>query len=152
MDGVQKMLQSQQLTFAFVGVAPSLIILYGVAGWLRSLFGRTITGRKRATKAERRQAWMTMRSIDKLVPTHLTPSKRLNLEDDQRLGLLLIQLQALRTYATEKGGVLSNDATMRREFLTDVRALERSTDSEQQIRIVSRMWTTWAPVLRWSEF
>jgi hypothetical protein len=35
--GIDKLLRSQELTFAFVGVAPSLVVLYIAGGWLRSL-------------------------------------------------------------------------------------------------------------------
>jgi nuclear-control-of-ATPase protein 2 len=32
------LLRSQQLTFAFVGVAPSVLILYGLGGWLKGVW------------------------------------------------------------------------------------------------------------------
>jgi nuclear-control-of-ATPase protein 2 len=32
------LLRSQQLTFAFVGVAPSVLILYGFGGWLKGVW------------------------------------------------------------------------------------------------------------------
>lgn len=41
MSGINKLLKSQELTFAFVGVAPALAIVYLAGGWLRGfLFGR----------------------------------------------------------------------------------------------------------------
>jgi len=32
------LLRSQQLTFAFVGVAPSVLVLYGIGGYLRGVW------------------------------------------------------------------------------------------------------------------
>lgn len=32
------LLRSQQLTFAFVGVAPSVLVLYGFIGWARGVW------------------------------------------------------------------------------------------------------------------
>ena len=39
------LLRSQQLTFAFVGLAPSLLILYGLGGWAK----RVWTGERRGS-------------------------------------------------------------------------------------------------------
>lgn len=38
MSGIDKLLRSQELTFAFVGVAPALAIVYLAGGWLKELF------------------------------------------------------------------------------------------------------------------
>lgn len=59
MDGIEKMLRSQQLTFGFVGVAPSLLVLYAFGNWARGLM-RTDGGKKKA-KEEKRKCWMTLR-------------------------------------------------------------------------------------------
>lgn len=44
------LLRSQQLTFAFVGLAPSLLVLYGLGGWMRGLWRgeKRGKGRKRS--------------------------------------------------------------------------------------------------------
>jgi len=36
LEGIDKLLRSQELTFGFVGVAPSLAILYVIGGWIKS--------------------------------------------------------------------------------------------------------------------
>lgn len=36
--GIDKLLKSQELTFAFVGVAPAIGILYAVGGYLRQVW------------------------------------------------------------------------------------------------------------------
>jgi hypothetical protein len=63
MNGIEKMLQSQQLTFAFVGVAPSLIILAGLGRWAAALAQgrRSVVGKD--VKQATRLAWGTMRFV-----------------------------------------------------------------------------------------
>jgi nuclear-control-of-ATPase protein 2 len=41
------LLRSQQLTFAFVGLAPSLLVLYGLGGWMRGLWRGEKRGKSR---------------------------------------------------------------------------------------------------------
>lgn len=53
------MLRSQQLTFGFVGVAPSLIVLVALTQWVRSLFSGE--GSKKNLKEVRLRNWSTMR-------------------------------------------------------------------------------------------
>ena len=59
--GIDKLLKSQELTFAFVGVAPSLAIVYGVYNYFRGIwkggYGRTKYGGARA----RTSSWLAMR-------------------------------------------------------------------------------------------
>lgn len=61
MDGIEKMLHSQQLTFGFVGVAPSILVLYGFGSWARGMMRRD--GGKKKVKEERRKCWMTLRCV-----------------------------------------------------------------------------------------
>lgn len=61
LSGIDKLLKSQELTFAFVGVAPALAIVYVTAGYLRGIWsggrGRGVYGGKR----QRTRAWVYMR-------------------------------------------------------------------------------------------
>jgi hypothetical protein len=41
------LLRSQQLTFAFVGLAPSLLVLYGIGGWLKRVWNGEKRGKTR---------------------------------------------------------------------------------------------------------
>lgn len=66
MDGIEKMLKSQQLTFGFVGVAPSMLVLAVLGRWVRGLT-RTDGGRKRRNEGKRR-CWMTLRCVKSLSP------------------------------------------------------------------------------------
>lgn len=61
LSGIDKLLKSQELTFAFVGVAPALAVVYGFAGYAKSLWvggrGRGVYGgRKRRVRV-----WLAMR-------------------------------------------------------------------------------------------
>lgn len=56
---IEKMLRSQQLTFGFVGVAPSMIILVALSQWVRGVFSRD--GSKKNLKEIRLRNWSTMR-------------------------------------------------------------------------------------------
>ena len=60
MNGIEQMLKSQQLTFAFVGVAPSMVLLYGIVRWLRNLSG---TADSSSTVALRKRVWYSLRCI-----------------------------------------------------------------------------------------
>lgn len=59
MDGIEKMLKSQQLTFGFVGVAPSMLILVAFGKWVRGMT-RSDGGAKRKAE-ERKKCWMVVR-------------------------------------------------------------------------------------------
>lgn len=59
MDGIEKMLKSQQLTFGFVGVAPSMLILALVGRWVQGLLKSDGSRRRRGD--EKRRCWMVIR-------------------------------------------------------------------------------------------
>ena len=61
LSGIDKLLKSQELTFAFVGVAPAFAIVYLVLGLLGGLLGG-IGGRGRyGGSRRRREVWNVMR-------------------------------------------------------------------------------------------
>lgn len=63
LSGIDKLLKSQELTFAFVGVAPALAIVYAAAGYVRGIWsGGKGQGRYGGT-ARRSGVWLTMRSV-----------------------------------------------------------------------------------------
>lgn len=63
LSGIDHLLRSQELTFAFVGVAPSLLVLYLLSGWVRAFLsgagGLALGGRSRAEG--RRRSWESIR-------------------------------------------------------------------------------------------
>ena len=60
--GIDKLLKSQELTFAFVGVAPALGIVYLLGGSLITLAQGTGKGRYGETQ-KRAAAWSAMRYV-----------------------------------------------------------------------------------------
>jgi nuclear-control-of-ATPase protein 2 len=61
LTGIDRLLKSQELTFAFIGVAPAFAIVYVVGGFLRRLvFG----GRARhGGKLRKLSVWLAMRFV-----------------------------------------------------------------------------------------
>ncbi|WVQ98162.1 hypothetical protein IAU59_005284 [Kwoniella sp. CBS 9459] len=124
------LLRSQQLTFAFVGVAPSFLVLYGLGGWFRGVW----RGEKRG-KGRRRQYFNGVRSIERLLIT--SPKDAQEMSDKDR-GLLIVSVSGLRTWATGLGG------DNREGFMDDLRLVEdpRLTRGDK-LRVVERIWRSW---------
>ncbi|EIW71171.1 hypothetical protein TREMEDRAFT_27296 [Tremella mesenterica DSM 1558] len=126
------LLRSQQLTFAFVGVAPSVLILYGLGGWLRGVY----RGEKRG-KTRRRRYFNGMRSVD-LERLLITSPKSEEKMSDEAHGLLIVSVSGMRTWAAGLGGA------SREAFLEDLRMVE---DTEllrrDKLRVLDRIWRCW---------
>jgi len=167
MDGIEKMLKSQQLTFGFVGVAPSMLILIAVGRWARGLT-RSDGGAKKKAE-ERKKCWMVMRYvfsapevsrrvlilIDRrrqldLLLSPPRPSQTLTSSTTQ--GLVLLSLSSLRSYAYSPQ-FPSRDTQLLSSFLEDIRALEdlgaRAGKEERKI-LIGRL-RRWGTVLGWEE-
>ena len=140
MNGIEKMLQSQQLTFAFIGVAPSIIILVGAVRYVRSLFNVNPRGSSRA-KMEKRRAWLALRAVDKLFQEEDTGA-----HDDHLTGSTLLHLQVLRDFAASNAFPIKNKV-IRQDFVGDVRDLEVTSADRLRRRKIDRFWRTWSPVL-----
>ena len=67
LSGIDKLLKSQELTFAFVGVAPVIAITYAIGGLLARIWegGRGIG--KYGGRHRRTIAWLLMRYVDWLI-------------------------------------------------------------------------------------
>jgi nuclear control of ATPase protein 2 len=161
--GIDKLLRSQELTFAFVGVAPALSLVYIMGDYLGRLFtsnrGHVGGGRRRRTAA-----WLTVRRIERLLiaqlrtrrdhPHHTdTQEEHHNDEDTKGMippltaGLLLLSVSSLREYA-EKW--LPPRSRLREGFLEDVGDLEDPRlGREEKMRVVERMWRSWGHALGW---
>ncbi|GAA6003126.1 hypothetical protein JCM10207_001761 [Rhodosporidiobolus poonsookiae] len=152
MDGIEKMLKSQQLTFAFVGVAPSMLVLALFGRWARGMVRSEGGGRGRREMA--RRGWLTLRQLDLLLSpprtahsshlTHPHPSPALT------QGLILLSLSHLRSYARSRA-FPSRDTQLRAAFLEDIRAVEddaaQAGTGERKV-LVGRLWR-WSGVLGW---
>ncbi|KAJ3573989.1 hypothetical protein NP233_g2060 [Leucocoprinus birnbaumii] len=135
LTGIDRLLKSQELTFAFVGVAPALAIVYLVGGAISGIWnggkGRGRYGRLN----KRRGVWDSMRRIERLLITQ--PA------DNQQVaplpsGLLLLSLSRLRTYAVK---YLPPNSRLREGFLEDLGDLENpDLGRDAKLEVVHRMW------------
>ncbi|PCH40219.1 NCA2-domain-containing protein [Wolfiporia cocos MD-104 SS10] len=150
--GIDKLLKSQELTFAFVGVAPALAIVYVAGGYFRSVW-RGGRGRGRyGGKHRLASVWLKMRRIERLLicspasPTSHSSSSVSSLPP-LTAGLLLLSSSHLRAYAEQ---YLPARSRLREGFLEDVGDLEDPTLGRvEKLRVVERMWRSWGAVLGW---
>jgi len=175
LSGIDKLLKSQELTFAFVGVAPVIAITYAVGGLLAWIWkgGRGIGrygGRHRRTIA-----WLLMRCANTftVLSPSLTPHARrierllifqphshhstdgttaLRLNPGDSLppltsGLLLLSVTQLRYYGE---ACLPLSSRIREGFLEDVKDLEDPRlGRNDKLRVLDRMWKSWGTTLEW---
>ena len=147
--GIDKLLKSQELTFAFVGVAPALSFVYVAGGYFRGLFaGASRYGYLGGTR-RRTAAWLAMRRIERLLITqpHTHDGGRKGAIPHLTAGLLLLSVSSLRQYAETW---LPPRSRLREGFLEDVGDLEDpALDREEKMRVVERMWRSWGHALGW---
>ncbi|KAI0345995.1 NCA2-domain-containing protein [Trametopsis cervina] len=147
-SGIDKLLKSQELTFAFVGVAPAMTIAYITLGYLRSLWfgskGRSrYGGRKRCAGV-----WQIMRRVERLLINNHQHKDNTTIEP-RVTGLLLLGTTQLRHYAEHH---LPKNSRIREGFLQDVKDLENSSMGRtEKLRVVDRMWKSWGDVLGWRQ-
>ncbi|KAL1950062.1 hypothetical protein VTO73DRAFT_5184 [Trametes versicolor] len=159
LSGIDKLLKSQELTFAFVGVAPALAIVYAFAGYLRNLWSGGKGRGRYGGKAKRGSVWVTVRRIERLLIAHpeshhhRAHSKAVSNSSPSTVspltsGLLLLSVTHLRKYAET---TLPANSRLREGFLDDVADLEDPTlGRAEKLRVVDRMWRSWGEVLGWS--
>ncbi|KAI0632031.1 NCA2-domain-containing protein [Trametes polyzona] len=159
LSGIDKLLKSQELTFAFVGVAPALAIVYALAGYVRNLWTGGKGRGRYGGKAKRGSVWLTMRRIERLLiaqpDSHHHRAHPAALGDRSpsavsplTSGLLLLSVTHLRKYAET---TLPANSRLREGFLEDVADLEDpSLGRTDKLRVVDRMWRSWGEVLGWS--
>ncbi|KAF8073730.1 NCA2-domain-containing protein [Lyophyllum atratum] len=155
--GIDKLLKSQELTFAFVGVAPALAIVYLLGGSLMAVLGggrgRGRYGGKHAISG----VWSAMRRTERLLVSQVGSHHR---KDDEAKdgassippltsGLLLLSVARLRTYAETH---LPPRSRLREGFLEDVGDLENpDLGRADKMRVVERMWRCWGETLGWGK-
>ncbi|KIJ17751.1 hypothetical protein PAXINDRAFT_111300 [Paxillus involutus ATCC 200175] len=156
LTGIDRLLKSQELTFAFIGVAPAFAIVYVVGGFLRRLvFG----GRARhGGKLRKLSIWLAMRRIERLLlfqpkSSHKHAARQPDAQPDSipplTSGLLVLSLTHLRNYALAS---LPLRSRLREGFLEDVRDLEDpSLGRWEKLRVLDRMWNSWGRELGWHE-
>ncbi|EIN12720.1 NCA2-domain-containing protein [Punctularia strigosozonata HHB-11173 SS5] len=154
--GIDKLLKSQELTFAFVGVAPALAIVYVLGGSLRQLW---LGGKGRGRYGGRKRrvgAWVAMRRIERLLIAQPTADRRHAPRSSANgngaippltSGLLLLSVTHLRQYAET---ALPANSRIREGFLEDVGDLEDpSLGRAEKLRVIDRMWRSWGAPLGW---
>ncbi|KAF6764795.1 ATP synthase regulation protein NCA2-domain-containing protein [Ephemerocybe angulata] len=174
LTGIDRLLKSQELTFAFVGVAPALGITYFVLGALRrALFLDDMdrAQRRYGGAARRGEAWADMRRIERTLIRQ--PKNGEAAEGSESAlsplstGLVLLSLTRLRAYAktylpeSSKAGSGESGKKavkhgypqlggMRAAFLEDLSDLEDpSLGRHAKMRVVERMWRSWGKELGW---
>ncbi|PFH53997.1 hypothetical protein AMATHDRAFT_136509 [Amanita thiersii Skay4041] len=157
LTGIDKLLKSQELTFAFVGFAPALTIVYLLGGAVTSFYlGGRGQGRY-GGKAKRFAVWTIMRRIERLLISQ--PNKNVEPEWPQgegsssaisplTSGLLLLAVAQLRMFAEVD---LPAGSRLQEGFMDDVSDLE---DPElgrmDKLSVVNRMWRCWGTALGWN--
>ncbi|KAI0769046.1 NCA2-domain-containing protein [Trametes elegans] len=160
LSGIDKLLKSQELTFAFVGVAPALAIVYGIAGYLRTLWSGGRGRGRYGGKVKRSSVWLTIRRIERLLVAqpdshhhhraHVPASGSISATAVSPLtsGLLLLSVTHLRKYAETS---LPPNSRLREGFLDDVADLEDpALGRADKLRVVERMWRSWGEPLGWT--
>jgi nuclear control of ATPase protein 2 len=171
--GIDKLLKSQELTFAFVGVAPAFAVVYLAGGAFAALLRGSWGIGKYGGKRRIGTVWSAMRyasfSINHTVPNSCHPSRRTERllisqpgfhhhhdhdpESAARsippltAGLLLLSVTHLRRFAETS---LPTRSRLREGFLEDVGDLENpDLGRAEKMRVVERMWRCWGEVLGW---
>ncbi|KAI0043184.1 NCA2-domain-containing protein [Auriscalpium vulgare] len=148
LSGIDKLLKSQELTFAFVGVAPALAILYISTGSLLTLYSGGRGSGRLGGQRRRTAAWLAMRRTERLLVAQ--PQRPPGASHDVApltAGLLLLSVSALRRYAE---GHLPARSRLREGFLEDVGDLEDpGLNRDEKLLVVQRMWRSWGSVMGW---
>jgi nuclear control of ATPase protein 2 len=137
LSGIDRLLKSQQLVFAFVGVTPSLIIVWASLRYLSALPSRRRGLRQGAQKSD---LVKTLRNIERI----------LNLHDPQRGEKLRFRDRGLLLCECFVGGELVGllPRGVRGEFMQDLADLEDvGLGVERQLRTVDRIWRVWGKYL-----
>ncbi|OAX33250.1 NCA2-domain-containing protein [Rhizopogon vinicolor AM-OR11-026] len=153
LTGIDRLLKSQELTFAFVGVAPALAVTYVVAGVLGGLL--SIRPGRYGGKRGKTSVWLAMRRLERLLlfqpksSHHRRNSETVHPDDIPPLttGLLVLSLAHLREYALTS---LPARSRLREGFLEDIEGLEDpQLGRSEKLRIIDRMWKSWGKELSW---
>jgi nuclear-control-of-ATPase protein 2 len=130
LERLDQLLRSQQLTFAFVGVAPSVLVLWGVWNWVVTSWRGEHRG-----KARVRRYFTGLRDVERILITAPEDDARLSNRDR---GMIIVSVSGLRTWAVGMG------SSTRQNFLDDLRMVENPALARvDKLRVVERMWRCW---------
>ncbi|ORY86781.1 ATP synthase regulation protein NCA2-domain-containing protein [Protomyces lactucae-debilis] len=133
-NGIDKLLKSQELVFGFLGVSPALVLLWAGGSWCRRTLGLKKHKMGSTSKIE---TVKVLRTIERLLTTQREGGKL----SYKRRGLILCEVQVLRKYAKRV------PSSLRHEFLQDLSDVEEATalktDAVRQvIARIYRVYTT----------
>ncbi|KAK0464521.1 NCA2-domain-containing protein [Desarmillaria tabescens] len=147
--GIDKLLKSQELTFAFVGVAPAFGIVYLLGGYISRVWAGGRGRGRYGGKHKRTGVWFIMRRIERLLtsgPQHATYGQGVS---PLTAGLLLVSVAHLRAYGEK---YLPSRSRLREGFLEDVEDLSNpELDRHEKRMVVERMWRSWGHTLGWGK-
>ena len=137
LSGIDQLLKSQQLVFAFVGITPSLIILYVFLRWASELPSRRRGLRQGAVKSDMVK---TLRNIERILCLH--DAQRGDVLTYQDRGLLLCDCYVIARLS------VGLPRSVRKEFMQDLGDLEDVTlEVDRQLKTVGRIWRVWGKYL-----
>lgn len=134
MNGIDRLLASQQLVLGAVGLSPALGLLYIAQSWLRAQVSGVGQGSARSrAEATRLTAWRAVRGIEAAL---LSPQEDTE-ENTYIHGALLLDLTSLRAVApalvdtsqTARHSKAARKALLR-DLREDIRRLERASPSK----------------------
>ncbi|KAI9318761.1 ATP synthase regulation protein NCA2-domain-containing protein [Dichotomocladium elegans] len=137
LNALDKLLKSNELNFAFLAVAPSMLLSWGSISWLKTVY-QSRTGQHVGKVGQPIRE--TMRRVQRLFDLSLV--ERQNHEDlkCESQGTLLCEVHLLRIYAQQ----LPRRRSIRDHFLEDLRDLEDThLTVTQKLSVISRMSRTW---------
>ncbi|GAA5802127.1 ATP synthase regulation protein NCA2-domain-containing protein [Helicostylum pulchrum] len=134
MTALDKLLKSNELNFAFLAVAPSMLITWGALSWLKRIWQRRSGRNIGLIGLPIRQ---TMRRIERL----FNLSSDSNTLDCESQGILLCEVHLLRSYSLH----LSMRNSIRELFIEDLRDLENPRLTvKQKLETIERMTRSWS--------
>ncbi|KAK2737127.1 Nuclear control of ATPase protein 2 [Myotisia sp. PD_48] len=132
-SGINSLLKSQELVFAFIGLTPSILISYSVVQYFAGVFGNR-KGLRQGQK--RRQIIRSLRAVNRILIA--SPAGEILSYKDH--GLLICEVEVLRHKAYEAlPGPVYHDF---REDLNDL--LDVQAGVAQQLRVVDQIRWTYA--------
>ncbi|KAI7859978.1 ATP synthase regulation protein NCA2-domain-containing protein [Circinella umbellata] len=138
MAALDKLLKSNELNFAFLAVAPSMLLTYASFSWLKNIYSRR-TGHQIGKIAQPiREVMRRVERLFNLASVDVKPEEEQL--DCKSHGILLCEIHLLRIYALQ----LPRRRSIRDYFMEDLRDLENpKLTVAQKLNVVTRMNRSW---------
>ncbi|WBW70738.1 mitochondrial protein Nca2 [Schizosaccharomyces osmophilus] len=135
LSGIDRLLKSQQLVFATVGITPSIIFCYAMI----KQFQKNVLKRSVLSLSERRQRFrQAMRDAERIL---LCSGKKKTL-DDQKYGLLVFQVNSMAELSKE----LAISKPMQEDLLQDLEDIQTNAYGvSSQLRAIDRIYRLFHP-------